>query len=75
MTEPRIREEIQLLEAILSQRGTDIAHIILEADDIGEFDNDAVVQPVVEHILDYLSNLDRDQLDELYEMYVLEDLD
>jgi len=72
MSAPRIHREIQLAANILEMNRSELSKLQEVAEpSTGKVEN--VAEPLVERILEYVSNLDDSQLEDLHDLYVIED--
>lgn len=73
MSAPRILKELQVATELLQEREGELTEmqLIAERTTTTGRDIDTVAEPVIERVLEYVSNLDDSQLDELHEMYVI----
>jgi hypothetical protein len=70
MSAPRIFKELAIAAEIFERSKDDLAKLQGKALPHKTGRVETVAEPVVEHILEYVSNLDDSQVDELHEMYV-----
>lgn len=71
MSAPRILKELQVATELLQEREGELTEMQLIAERTTGRDIDTVAEPVIERVLEYVSNLDDSQVDELHEMYVI----